>query len=372
MKVEMNKIPKSSVIVPVYKAEAYLHRCVDSLLAQTFTNYEVILVDDGSPDRSGEICDEYARKDDRVKVIHQPNGGVSMARQKGLDNARGEYVIHADPDDWVEPDMLEQLYAKAKEEDADMVICDYYTHYSEKMNYVQQKPSALDHTTVLCELFQQLHGSCCNKLVRRVCYNKFQIKFPVGVSYCEDLLTNATLLSHDIKVAYLTKAFYHYDQGINPNSLVSNYNRQDFQRNEQLFRLMSKALEGTSAQEMGRRSVAKSLLLRTFRGHYFSGSEFRQYCRKYKRYCFPADSIVMGAYLYISCMGMYEIAYRCWDATRTLKAYIKRILKAMNMNELISLLGGGKSETSIIYTVTCLPSPSGEALRTTNLTRMAA
>ena len=84
--------PKISVIVPVYKAEAYLHRCVDSLLAQTFTDFEVLLVDDGSPDRSGEICDEYARKDRRVRVFHKENGGVSSARNMGLDNARGEYV----------------------------------------------------------------------------------------------------------------------------------------------------------------------------------------------------------------------------------------------------------------------------------------
>ena len=86
----MNLQPKVSVIVPVYKAEAYLHRCVDSLLAQTMPDFEVLLIDDGSPDRSGELCDEYAAKDERVRVIHQPNGGVSAARQRGLDEARGE------------------------------------------------------------------------------------------------------------------------------------------------------------------------------------------------------------------------------------------------------------------------------------------
>ena len=115
-----------SIIVPVYKAEAYLHRCVDSILAQTFTNWELLLIDDGSPDRSGAICDEYASKDARIRVFHKENGGVSSARQKGQDEAQGEYTIHADPDDWVEPTMLEELYKKAKEDDADMVICDYY------------------------------------------------------------------------------------------------------------------------------------------------------------------------------------------------------------------------------------------------------
>lgn len=212
--------PKISVIVPVYKAEVYLHRCVDSLLAQTFPDFEILLVDDGSPDRSGEICDEYARKDKRVRVFHKENGGVSSARQCGMDNARGEYTIHADPDDWVEADMLEELYKKAREEDADMVICDYYEEKKGKTIYVKQQPSSLDHETVLRELFQQLHGSCWNKLVKRVCYKEFRVKFPLELSYCEDLFVNSCLVLHNIKIAYLPKAFYHYDQIVNAESLV--------------------------------------------------------------------------------------------------------------------------------------------------------
>ena len=108
----MDKQPAVSVIVPVYKAENYLCHCVDSLLAQTFPDFEILLIDDGSPDHSGDICDEYARKDSRVRVFHKENEGVSSTRQCGIDNAKGEYTIHADPDDWVEPDMLEELYKK--------------------------------------------------------------------------------------------------------------------------------------------------------------------------------------------------------------------------------------------------------------------
>ena len=212
--------PKISVIVPVYKAEAYLHRCMDSLLAQTFTDFEILLVDDGSPDKSGEICDEYAKMDKRIRVFHKENGGVSSARQCGMDHARGEYTIHADPDDWVDPTMLEELYRKAKEEDADMVICDFYEERKNKTIYVRQQPSSLDHETVLCELFQQLHGSCCNKLVKRACYREFGVKFPLELSYCEDLFVNTCLLSHKINVAYLPKAYYHYDQYTNGESLV--------------------------------------------------------------------------------------------------------------------------------------------------------
>ena len=111
-----------SIIVPVYKAELYLHRCLDSILAQTLTNFELLLIDDGSLDGSGRLIDEYAKKDKRVKSFHKVNGGVSSARQFGLDRAVGEYVIHVDPDDWVEPNMLEELYTKAKTDNTDMVI----------------------------------------------------------------------------------------------------------------------------------------------------------------------------------------------------------------------------------------------------------
>ena len=101
--------PLISVIVPVYKVELYLRQCVDSLLAQTYSNLEIILVDDGSPDGCPAICDEYARKDSRVRVIHKPNGGLSDARNVGLDAARGEYIGFIDSDDWVMPDMYEYL-----------------------------------------------------------------------------------------------------------------------------------------------------------------------------------------------------------------------------------------------------------------------
>lgn len=124
--------PKISIISPVYNAERYIVKCLDSILVQTFQDWELILVDDGSSDKSGVICDEYAARDSRVIVIHKENGGVGAARQTGLDAVTGEYVIHADPDDWVEPTMLQELYAKAVAEAADVVICDYYVDTKKK------------------------------------------------------------------------------------------------------------------------------------------------------------------------------------------------------------------------------------------------
>lgn len=214
-------IPKVSVIVPVYKAEAYLHRCVDSLLAQTFQDYEILLIDDGSPDKSGIICDEYAAKDNRVRVFHKENGGVSSARQCGIDNALGEYTIHADPDDWVEPTMLEELYKKAKKDDADMVICDYFENRGDDVAMLILNIESLSPHILLKKLLQQeLHGATWNKLIRRSCYKKFNIKFPLDIICWEDLYVICNILLNPVKVTYLSNAFYHYDLTINENSIV--------------------------------------------------------------------------------------------------------------------------------------------------------
>ena len=101
-----------SIIVPVYQVEKYIRQCIDSILAQTFTDFELILVDDGSKDNSGKICDEYAEKDKRIRVIHKENDGLSGARNKGLDNASGNYFMFVDGDDYISPNMAECLYKK--------------------------------------------------------------------------------------------------------------------------------------------------------------------------------------------------------------------------------------------------------------------
>lgn len=222
--------PEISVIVPVYNAEAYIHRCIKSLLAQTFDDFEVILVDDGSLDGSGAICDDYARKNSRVRVFHKENGGVASARQLGVDKARGEYTIHTDPDDWVEPTMLEELYYRAKTETADMVICDFLVEEKEGSIYRVQQPTNNSADVVLEELLlYRLHGSLCNKLIRRECYTLYNIAFVKGLNYCEDYLVCVKLLQKGIKVAYLNKAFYHYDQIVNSGSITRNFSTALFE-----------------------------------------------------------------------------------------------------------------------------------------------
>lgn len=213
-------MPKVSVIVPIYKAEKYLRRCVDSILAQTFTDFEVLLIDDGSPDNSGEICDEYAAKDSRVRVFHKENGGVSSARNLGLENASGEYTIHTDPDDWVEPTMLAELYSKAKFEDADMVICDFYEE-NYKQKYIEQEPRSLENEKILKQVLDgSIHGALWNKLIRKNCYIANDICIPLEMSLWEDRYVVTRLLMSNIKVVYLNNAFYHYDLYSNGNSIV--------------------------------------------------------------------------------------------------------------------------------------------------------
>lgn len=208
----MNTI-KISVIVPVYNAEKSVRRMLDSLLAQTMVDFEVIMVDDGSNDGSSVICDDYAVKDTRFKVIHQQNAGVAMARKAGIDAAQGEYSIHADADDWVEPTMLNELYNKAINTVADMVICDYYDTSANGIDcYHRQCLTSDKSLDILYDITQgRCFGGLWHKLIRTSLYKKYNVRFFAGINYSEDVLILAQILKHEeVKVTYLYKAYYHY------------------------------------------------------------------------------------------------------------------------------------------------------------------
>lgn len=234
---------KVSVIIPVYNAQGTIKRMLDSFNTQTLTDFEVLMIDDGSTDGSGNILDAYACVDGRFKVFHKSNGGVSSARQYGMEHAQGEYVIHADSDDWVEPNMLEELYSMAKTEDADVVICDFYSNKGSMQQYVKQQPTTLSPHQVMRDLFQQLHGSCWNKLVRRTCYNRLNARFFQGIDYCEDLFFWYQIFSHpSVKIAYLNKAFYHYYCPVGHSSIMGNYNKRFLKMGNMLVRKMEEVL----------------------------------------------------------------------------------------------------------------------------------
>ena len=213
--------PLVSIIVPVYNAEKYLRRCLDSIINQTYQNLEIILVDDGSKDASGKICDEYAIKDSRIRVIHKDNGGVASARQFGLENATGEYVIHADPDDWVEPTWIEELLMYALREYKDIVMCDYYREYQAESVIVSEKPTSLNREDLLSDLlYERIWGALWNKLIKRSCFEKYGISFNPEMSLWEDLYVITALIYKGASVSHLPIPLYHYDCYSNANSIV--------------------------------------------------------------------------------------------------------------------------------------------------------
>ena len=182
-------MPLLSVIVPVYRKEPYLEKCITTILAQTLSDLELILIDDGSPDRCGEICDAFAATDDRVVVIHQKNMGVSAARNAGLQVAKGEFLGFVDADDWVSPEMYEKLMRTAVSANADIAACaiTVRSEAGEVLRKLLVSERSYDRRQMLEELFStpdQLGGTCCNKIFRRS--TVADARFPVGVTMCED------------------------------------------------------------------------------------------------------------------------------------------------------------------------------------------
>ncbi|MCF0156053.1 MAG: glycosyltransferase, partial [Veillonella sp.] len=142
---------KISVIVPIYNVEPYIHQCVDSIINQTYKDLEIILVDDGSPDNCGKICDEYAAKDDRVKVIHRPNGGLSAARNSGLDVATGEYIAFVDSDDYIACNMYSDMMEFMLKHKLDIVVC---SSYRVKNSKIKEEKYTYEETTILTQVQQ--------------------------------------------------------------------------------------------------------------------------------------------------------------------------------------------------------------------------
>lgn len=215
------KSPLVSIIVPVYNAEKYLCRCLDSIISQTYHNLDIILVDDGSQDSSGKICDEYAKKDNRIRVIHKKNKGVASARQSGLDISTGEFIIHVDPDDWIEPDMIEQLLNKALEDNVDIIMCNIFWETETGYSLFIQKPTSLNREDLLKDLLNDdIWGSCCNKLIKKECFRKYNISFIEEMNLWEDLYVITSLIYKGASTSYLSLPLYHYDNFSNNNSIV--------------------------------------------------------------------------------------------------------------------------------------------------------
>lgn len=212
-----------SVITLAYNAEITIRRCIDSVLRQTFNDFELIVIDDGSQDRTANILDSYAREHSRISVIHQENKGIAISRQHGIDRAIGLYSIFLDADDWMSPTMLETLYHEATVSSADIVFCDFMEYNGLGAFYRKQEPCSIHSREVMKQMLGQLHGSLWNKMIRTSLYREKGIRFLEGLNYCEDEYVICRLLSAGILVSYVNEALYHYDKLANEQSVSNDW-----------------------------------------------------------------------------------------------------------------------------------------------------
>ena len=206
---------KLSIIVPVYNVETYLRQCLDSILAQTFEDFELIVVDDGSTDRSGEICDEYAAIDRRIVVIHKNNGGLADARNAGLDIISGEYVGFVDSDDWIHPHMYETLMSYQEKTQADIVSCtiQFFSDDNQvneiwpqiSQNYIYQRTDFID--SFFPDVKKSIMPSVCNKIFKKDVFST--IRFPFGKRY-EDAYVQLDVYCNAKVIAVINEPLYEY------------------------------------------------------------------------------------------------------------------------------------------------------------------
>lgn len=266
-----NSTPIISVIVPVYRAEQYIKRCVKSILNQTESNIELWLIDDGSPDKCGEICDSFAKQDSRVHVIHKKNAGVSAARNDGIQHASGKYIAFADADDYLEPNMLSCLLAVAERVLAEITICGYYIEQDGNLKKARLccaagKYEKTDEKQLLSKFFEKDYtglASMCNKLYLKAFLNLNGIRVDENLQRAEDFWFNFKAFEHSVCVYVLSTPLYHYVQ--NEGSVMHRYRETQFEEwTNNRKRLLSIANEmGISIQlsEFYFRYVYNSILL---------------------------------------------------------------------------------------------------------------
>lgn len=227
-----------SIIIPVYNVEKYLAECIESVIRQTYTNLEILLIDDGSLDNSGKICDEYAQKDERIKVIHKENGGVSSARNVGLDMAKGEYIAFVDSDDLVEKEYIAAMYENMQENNSDLVFCRYGKYYKGTIEYVQEKiPKSLiinlqDEKFIqfIYQFFilkNNIMGSACRILYKSSLAQK--LRFDLEIKISEDLLFVLQTILLAMRVSSIGDYLYRYRQI--KESTIHSY-KKDFLRSQ--------------------------------------------------------------------------------------------------------------------------------------------
>lgn len=200
-----------TIIVPVYNAAATLSRCVDSILHQSFRDFELLLIDDGSTDRSTLMCDDFARQDSRVRVFHKPNGGVSSARNVGLDNARGEWITFVDSDDWIEESMYSEMYDRLILTHADIAYCDIRMVFKDHES-VWKAAQYSPHRALFLNRFNLSWTSLWNMVINKELFSTYNIRCPQHIAFAEDYHVSVRLMYYAHKVCHVDKPFYNYNR----------------------------------------------------------------------------------------------------------------------------------------------------------------
>lgn len=320
----VNPAPAISVIVPVYNADRFLCRCVDSILAQDFADFELLLVNDGSTDTSACICNQYASADQRVHVIHKPNGGVASARRVGIEAAKGTFSIHVDADDWIEPNMLSFMYQTISDNQYDIVVADFYMDFKGgKSEYCNQSIIGDDTCSMLkAILMGKRMGTLWNKMIRHTLYKNYNVKVIDGINYCEDVLVLSQLMKHEVKLSHISRAYYHYDQS-NPFSITRNYSIETYNMKKKYHQQLSLYLSGTNWERVICH-VGHTIKLQALEHGLMTKEEYYTFCP-------PSFST---AFLYtchyslypfglLASLGFYDAGVRVWQILKNLLGIIK-------------------------------------------------
>lgn len=321
-------MPRITVIVPIYNMEKLMRKCLDSILAQSFHDYECLLIDDGSTDGSPAICDEYAIKDSRFKAFHKSNGGLSDARNYGIEYAQGDYTIFFDPDDWVDEDCLKDMYRKAQETDADMVMCDLYYNDKYRQKYCKQEPSTTNHLDIVKDiLLGRVFGFTVTKMIRRSLYHEYDIQYPVGMYGCEDQYTMCKLLKNDIKIAYFSQAYYHY-MFYDNQSLSRKYDASSLQMDCRIRDMFVNLFEDSDLGELAYRCKTVSMVNRAFMygDKVYSSEEFCALFGDYKKIVMYNSTGYMKYFQMLAFRGMYQFSRRMFGLFFSLKQFYKKLI----------------------------------------------
>lgn len=324
--------PLISVIVPIYKVELYLDRCVQSIVGQTYQNLEIILVDDGSPDTCPAICDSWAARDSRIKVFHKKNGGLSSARNAGLDICQGEYVAFVDSDDWVEADMYEALLQACNDQNTMISVCGRYV-VSADGKYIDKcyaSPASVSSTDFTARMFvgDCCDSSACDKLFSKSLWDN--VRFPDGRIY-EDVAIMYRVVLNSERVAIVNRPLYNYyrhggsitksvisshwfDYPLNTRNLLNDIVKRYPELYEHACWTHTKALQNVIDK------IARA-----------ERTEYKSYLSDYKRYCGELRSlraVWKGSKVFSSYDRRMCSLYSIWYIARPL-CKIKRVLKAI-------------------------------------------